>query len=325
MPRTARDSYYQVYQSGGVVTLGALLANQTYGGNNTGGSAYTSWYNLTGGLLTVGNIAGGNATAWSRAISLNLGGGTLAASQSFVMNANVINLTGINGNTTIDPNGYVISVPNAMTGDGGLVVAGGGTLALAGTSSYSGGTTLLAGTLQLGNSSALGSGGLTLNGGELDMNGNSISVYSLSGAGGTISDESSPPTAAPTMLTVFQNTTTSFGGAIRDGLNGQSVALTMSGPGTLILSGSNSYSGGTFADNGILGVTTASALPAGGSLAIGAGGTFVFDPTLAGGAVAGQSQAAAGVAAVPEPSTLLLLGVAGILAAAAAWRKKLNW
>ena len=241
------------------------------------------------------------------------------------MNANVINLTGINGNTTIDPNGYVISVPNAMTGDGGLVVAGGGTLALAGTSSYSGGTTLLAGTLQLGNSSALGSGGLTLNGGELDMNGNSISVYSLSGAGGTISDESSPPTAAPTMLTVFQNTTTSFGGAIRDGLNGQSVALTMSGPGTLILSGSNSYSGGTFADNGILGVTTASALPAGGSLAIGAGGTFVFDPTLAGGAVAGQSQAAAGVAAVPEPSTLLLLGVAGILAAAAAWRKKLNW
>ena len=36
----AHDSYYQVYQSGGVVTLGALLANQTYGGNNTGGSLH---------------------------------------------------------------------------------------------------------------------------------------------------------------------------------------------------------------------------------------------------------------------------------------------
>ena len=56
-------------------------------------------------------------------------------------------------------------------------------LTLSATNSYSGTTTVSAGTLQLGlaDTAALGSGGgLTANGGVLDLNANSISVPSLS-------------------------------------------------------------------------------------------------------------------------------------------------
>ena len=55
--------------------------------------------------------------------------------------------------------------------------------------------------------------------------------------------------------------------------------LTMNGTGgTLILSGSNTYSGGTEVLAGTLIATSNQSLPAGGSLTIGAGGMFHFRP-----------------------------------------------
>ena len=56
----------------------------------------------------------------------------------------------------------------------------------------------------------------------------------------------------------------------------------MSGAGgTLILSGTDTYSGGTTVKAGTLVVTSNSALPNGSSLTIGAGGTLIFDPAQA--------------------------------------------
>ena len=80
--------------------------------------------------------------------------------------------------------------------------------------------------------------------------------------------------------------------------------------GTLILSGSDSYTGGTTVNAGTLIATSNAALPAGTSLTVGAGGTLIFDPSLAGSPVAGSSGGA--VAAVPEPGTLVLLLTAAI-------------
>ena len=87
-----------------------------------------------------------------------------------------------------------------------------------------------------------------------------------------------------------------------------SGALTKLGPGTLVLSGSNTYAGGTFVDSGTLVATNPTAIPGGGGLTIGAGGTFIFDPSVA--AWPATSAAASQVIPVPEPGTLLLLTIA---------------
>jgi autotransporter-associated beta strand protein len=218
-----------------------------------------------------------------------------------------------NNDATAVFNGIILD----NSGGGGrvaLVKTGSGMQTLQGPNSFSGGTTIAAGTLQLGTSNALGSGGLTANGGELDMNGNSISVPSLSGAAGTISDESY--SNGTTTLTVAQSSTTAFGGTIRDGLNGTLVALTLDGAGELILSATNSYSGGTVVEAGTLVADNSAALPAGSSLTVGAGGTSLFSPSLGISSLPEASLAvssATAIAAVPEPGSAALLLVGATL------------
>jgi len=96
-------------------------------------------------------------------------------------------------------------------------------------------------------------------------------------------------------------------------VNGNYLSLAMSASnGTLILSGSNTYSGGTIVTAGTLVAASASALPDGTSLTVGTGGVFIFDPSAAGSPV---SNSAAAVA-VPERGTLaLLIAGAALLAA----------
>jgi autotransporter-associated beta strand protein len=91
----------------------------------------------------------------------------------------------------------------------------------------------------------------------------------------------------------------------------------LDGPGTLVLSGTNSYTGGTTVEAGTLIVTSNTALPDGSSLTVGAGGTFLFDPSAAGSPVANSSA----TVAVPEPGTLALL-IAGLAVVFGVWRSR---
>ena len=100
---------------------------------------------------------------------------------------------------------------------------------------------------------------------------------------------------------------------------GGSQSLTLSDAGTLILSGSNSYSGGTVVTAGTLIVNNSAALPDGTSLTVGAGGTFIYDPSVAGAPAA----ASAAINAVPEPGTLVLLAAGGLVLLVGAWRRRL--
>ena len=119
--------------------------------------------------------------------------------------------------------------------------------------------------------------------------------------------------------------TLSFGTAGNITDKGRNSSLTMSASnGTLILSGSDNYTGGTLVTAGTLGITSPHALPRGRSLMVGGDGIFIYDPSL----VATQGRAAndassrgAAIEAVPEPGTLALLGAAAIVAVAAVWRR----
>ena len=61
--------------------------------------------------------------------------------------------------------------------------------------------------------------------------------------------------------------------------------LTVNAPGTVVLSGTNDYTGGTTVAAGTLVSNSSSAIAAGTSLTVGAGGVFVFDPSFSGGPV----------------------------------------
>ena len=101
-----------------------------------------------------------------------------------------------------------------------------------------------AGKLQLGTGGSLAStGALTVNGGTFDLNGNSQAVTTFSGTGGTVTS------ASAATFTAGDNSTTpaTFAGTITG-----SLAVTKQGTGTLILTGTNTYTGATTIDAGTL-------------------------------------------------------------------------
>jgi fibronectin-binding autotransporter adhesin len=151
-------------------------------------------------------------------------------------------------NSTLD---YTLQGMYGIGGTATLLKQGTKTLTIDNANSYTGGTTINAGTVVVGNTMALGSttGALTLGGGMLDLNGNNISVGSLSGNAGTITTNSGPAT-----LTVQVGTSASvYGGLLNDGTSGQ-LGLTLTGTtGSLSLTNAgNNYAGLTTLNGGTL-------------------------------------------------------------------------
>lgn len=103
-----------------------------------------------------------------------------------------------------------------------------------------------------------------------------------------------------------------------------SAGLTKTGSHKLQLMNNNSYAGPTLVSQGVLEISSLAALPPGGSVTIGAGGTVVLASGL-NSAEAASSQlvapASAG-SAVPEPGTLMLLAALGIVALACWMRRR---
>lgn len=154
----------------------------------------------------------------------------------------------------------VASLSGDISGPGGLIKTGLGTLELAGTNTYAGGTAVYGGTLAVSRDANLGAAGtgLTLGGGTLEVLTDGFTTaraFTLAGAG---------------TLQIDLGTAT-FAGAIADG--SQPGTLVKTGPGTAILSASNTVTGGAIVGAGTLALTATGSLTA--PVLVGAGASFL--------------------------------------------------
>jgi autotransporter-associated beta strand protein len=217
--------------SGGGTITDASAGVVVFSGNNS----YSGGTMLLSGTLDVG--AGGT--------SGSLGTGNVTDGGALVFN--------LSGPTTI---------ANVITGGGSLTQAGTGTLTLTSSNGYTGTTNINAGTLQYGTGvpGALNTGKVAFGGtgGTLDINGNSVSLASITGSVGSIDNVSAGGTAT---VTISNGSTNTFGGTINNTTG--TVALVKSSGGILALTGSNAYSGGTTISAGAIKVSGSSALGTG--------------------------------------------------------------
>ena len=139
-------------------------------------------------------------------------------------------------------------------GTGAFTKTGAGMLILTGANTYCGGTTISAGTLQAGSTTAFSPNSAFTVNSVLDLNGNSNAVGSLGGSG-TVTNNGKTPA---TLTAGGDNSSTTFSGTLIDGSS--SLGFTKTGTGTTILSGMNTYRGGTVVNAGTLTVSGAQAL-----------------------------------------------------------------
>jgi fibronectin-binding autotransporter adhesin len=305
--------------------------------------------NLTGGRLNLGsggvtNPAGGGTR------NLNLGAGTVGAfadwgsSEKFnLTNAS----TGVTFNTTDSVDGttaHTITLSNTSSGVGGLNVTGIGRLVLSGVNTYIGATNVNGGTLQVDGATNVSSGvtiasGATLGGkgtvaGAVAVNG-TITGASLSGAAGNLSTGAESWNANGKYLANVTAIGTTAVANVNDTL--LMSGLTVASPFTVTLQGSGSptFVASNSDTSGTLGGATAGsyvilavdaeggASPFNNPSTIGALNATFTDPgvTSANGGtdtvqLAGVSDGtnydliAEDVAATPEPTSLLLAGLA---------------
>jgi fibronectin-binding autotransporter adhesin len=211
----------------------------------TGTAGQTGGTTINGGTLQIGN--GGSIGSIAGAITNN---GTLAFNRS-----------------------DFVTVAGSISGTGTLRQDGPGTTDLTGTNSY-GNTVLTAGTLSIGSNSALGSGLITITGGTIRAGGsprNLTNELALNGSFtlGRLTNFSGNAALGADITITSANpdgsgpTSSIFSGVIS---GGHSLTFdTGANPiGTIVLSGPNTYTGGTTLSAGTLMVGNASALGTGG-------------------------------------------------------------
>ena len=283
------------------------------------GSSYPTFVINGGTVSATGQTAFGATPGGLTAAQTTMNGGTIQATGGITFSANRGVTLGANGGT-FDVNGNTIALGSVIAGTSGgsLTVAstaGGGTLQLNaactyGSSGGGGNTTINNGTLQLGITNALPTTtAVTIanaTGAILDVNGNTQTIASLAGGGGT----GGKVTIGTGTLTVNGSASTNFAGVIS-----QTGALVFSGNGGMLtLSGANTYTGATTVSAGTLNVTGSTA--AGSAVGVTTGATN--SATLAGnGTVNGNvtlTGTSSSVLALVSPGDATSAGSAGTLA-----------
>ena len=272
----------------------ALAANNIYGNNGVLETSANVTRSLGTGAGQVqfgksqGNSFGGGFAAVGGPVTISLGGlGTPTAltygtggfftglGNGGVNGASLVLQRGNANNTLtwanpINNNGYLLAInqnapttnsttaatmTGALSGTGGLLKVGAGLLALTGDNTYSGLTSVAAGTLALGNTNAVKNSTLDMGlagSQSVTFSVEGINAYNLGGLRGT----NNIALGANTLVIGSNNSTNAYWGTL-SGLGGGFVKT---GAGMLTLSGTNTYTGATVAQAGVLELTLTNAL-----------------------------------------------------------------
>ncbi len=305
-----RASGSLVYNSGQVAlqltTLGAIawapVVNTTWNvGSGIGVGGTNNWNSSTTGTST--NFIAGDAvifddTAGAGNGNVNVAAAVAPSSITFNNSAVPYTLSGpgnIGGMASVAANGPgAVTVAVPISGTGGVAVSGGGTLTLAAANTYAAGTLLSSGQLNInagGNgptSSAIGVGQLVITGGTIDntsgapvtLGTNNVQTWSNNftfGGSNPLNLGLGPVTLTSTLtLTLNGIAPLTVGGVI----SGASKGLTLAGPGTLIVTATNTYTGNTTIGSGstlqVGSGTTTGSITASPSISIANNGTLEF-------------------------------------------------
>jgi autotransporter-associated beta strand protein len=286
-------------------------------GNNTfSGGLYLNT-NANGTVWAYGNTNLGSGTIYAVSSNSKIGlskGGLTPASATMDINNQMStsfasNSTDVLSFQTGSSNTYTITLNGFITGAGGLKISGSATTNGSGTSGtgagtlyvtstnndYTGGTELGNGRISISAGSALGTGNILFSSTNL---GNTI----LQVTGGTTLSQnftlgaSAANSTALAVVETTNNTATTISGVISNRTSTNIGALVKTGAGTLILSGANTYTGGTVINEGTLAsgnnntLADAGAITnSGGTLNIGSYSDTVGAVTLSNGTISGTT------------------------------------
>jgi trimeric autotransporter adhesin len=352
-----------VNQNGGTATITTLTFADATSNGGTGGGNATGTYNLAGGTLKVGTIAAGTAGTGSGTYTytrtFNWTGGTIQNLSGSSLTIGGVNLTttGAGTQTFSADATRTITVNSNITGTGGFIKSGAGTVILNGTNSYLGDTVLNNGTLKLGASGSIGSSVITINGGSFDTtalvggytvaSGQTIKgtgTYSgkvTVGAGATLAPGNSPGVVSfDNDLTLSGTTVMEINGTTR-GTQYDGVDMTGTGSNTLIYGGTLTVSFGAAITAGTYDLFNLGSVGESGTFAS-VGGTGSAFGSLSATSITGSGWTAsltdisAGtwslafsnatgdltIAAIPEPSTYAALAGLGMIGFAAYRRRR---
>jgi outer membrane autotransporter protein len=229
-----------VNNDGGVVS---------FNDNSTGGNA--QFINNAGGTVDFSNTSGPAGDG-------NISAGSIAGEGNCYLGSNLLTVGSNNLSATVsgvisDCGDSGSDCSNAGATGGGLIKVGTGTLTLSGANTYTGPTAVNGGTLQAGavNAFSAASAFTVASGATLDLAGFNQTIGSLAGAG-------SVTLGAATLTTNGDGSDTIFSGTISG-----SGRLVKVGEGVLLLSGNNSYQGGTIVNEGTLAVDSSRAVGTG--------------------------------------------------------------
>ncbi|MEY3895957.1 MAG: hypothetical protein RLZZ214_1477, partial [Verrucomicrobiota bacterium] len=268
------------------INQGVLVAENNNALGSTTGSINN--YINNGGTLELNDSSANGSINLSNNLTLQLSSGGTIRSKGNNQTSSIIKLAngaGVSSNLAAVGSLDVFTVGNGandLTGgaaDTVIQIGGSGTVLLGQASDYAGTFSINSGTLKLGNATALGSAasaGVAFGAsstGKLALNGTNATVAKLNSNATVGTPIVENGLAGAATLTVSNTAGSStYAGVLQDGAAG-TLALTKDGASTLILSGTNSHTGGTTITNGTLIANNSSALGSG-SVGIASGATL---------------------------------------------------